>query len=120
MLAASISQWPDHHKPFYLTGREVITDAQLLCTAAEVIDAQGVTFPVPQAVIQMLSLILDAIPSWREAVPSLGRDRVREILPDRWVCDGGRFVEVFDWQPRKGLSETLRATAEWLKINRAI
>ncbi|MEI6322049.1 MAG: NAD(P)-dependent oxidoreductase [bacterium] len=115
LLAAAMSQWPDDRKPFYLTGSGSITDTMLLATAAEVIAARGITLPLPHAVIQGVSILLDSIPALREAVPSLGRDRVREILPNRWVCDGSEFAKAFDWKPRRGFAETLKATAEWLK-----
>ncbi len=115
LLAAAMSQWPDDRKPFYLTGSGSITDALLLATAAEVIAAKGVTLPLPHALIQGISLLVDSIPSLREAVPSLGRDRVREILPNRWVCDGSEFAKAFDWTPSRGFTETLQATAGWLK-----
>ena len=120
LLVAASSPWADAQSPLYLSSAESITDIQLLATAVEVIASRGMTLRVPQAAIQLLSMILDAVPAWREAVPSLGRDRVREILPDRWICDGGDFEKIFNWQPRNDLIETLRATAEFLKKSGAI
>ncbi len=107
----------ESHGPFYLGSGTTITDSELMATAARVIEARGITLSVPQAVIQLTSLVLDAIPAWRAALPSLGRDRVREILPDRWVCEGKLFDEQFAWKPssRGNLETTLRSTAEWLK-----
>jgi hypothetical protein len=68
-------------------------------------------------IIQLASLVIDAIPAWRVAIPSLGRDRVREILPDRWACDSTPFSEHFGCNPSSEgtLEKTLRSTAEWLK-----
>lgn len=114
LLSAASNDW-SHPEPLYLASGQTITDAQLLATAAQVIGAKGLTLPLPHAVIRGIAHILDVVPAWRDAVPSLGLDRVREILPDRWVCDGGAFSEHFDWKPTKGLAETLQATAEHLK-----
>jgi nucleoside-diphosphate-sugar epimerase len=114
LLSAASNDWA-HPKPLYLASDQTITDAQLLATAAEVIRAKGLTLPLPHAVIRGISRVLDLHPSWREAVPSLGLDRVREILPERWVCESGHFGTCFDWKPRRELAETLRATAEHLK-----
>jgi nucleoside-diphosphate-sugar epimerase len=80
-----------------------------------VIGSRGVTLAVPQALIRIASLAVDAIPSWRAAAPSLGIDRVREILPDRWVCDATPFREAFGWTQRTSLPETLADTAAWLR-----
>lgn len=117
LLTMAHSPWPinqHHHGPFYLTASATITDRELLDTAAEVIKVRGIMIPLPHAVIQLASMILDANPAWRSAVPSLGQDRVREILPDRWVCDESEFTKNFDWKATANLSETLRLTAHWL------
>lgn len=99
----------------YLGGEETITDAELIGTAADVIGSKGFTLPVPQATIRIASLAVDAVPVWRAAAPSLGIDRVREILPDRWVCDGKPFADQFGWHQLKNLREALAETAAWLK-----
>jgi nucleoside-diphosphate-sugar epimerase len=115
LLSAAVSEWVPCQKPFYLTAKQTITDELLLATAAEVINARGITLPLPHAAIQGVSWVLDVIPALRDVVLSLGPDRVREILPDRWICDGGDFSESFNWEPRMDFPETLRSTAEWLK-----
>ncbi len=123
ILATARRPWPSNArllKPFYLSSKQTITDTQLLTTAAGVIGSKGLLLPVPQFLIRGISLMLDTVPAWREAVPSLGRDRVKEILPDRWVASGEEFEHEFGWQPRHSLAETLRATAEWLKAQRMI
>ena len=115
LAAASDPEECERHGPLYLGSEEMITDAELIATAAEVIGSKGVTLAVPQTAIRIASLAVDAVPSWRAAAPSLGIDRVREILPDRWVCDANPFREAFGWTQRTSLRETLAETAAWLK-----
>ena len=105
----------ERHGPLYLGSEGTITDSELIATAAEVMGAGGITLPVPQAAIRLASLAVDAVPAWRVAAPSLGIDRVREILPDRWVCDAGPFAHAFGWSHEASLRETLAETAAWLK-----
>ena len=119
ILAAALiapADWAKHG-PFYLGSLTTITDHELIATAARAINAHGITLALPHAAIQLASLAIDIVPAWRAAAPSLGRDRVREILPDRWVCDSDPFSEHFGWSPRLegNLETTLRSTAEWLK-----
>jgi nucleoside-diphosphate-sugar epimerase len=113
--AASLPEG-ERHGPFYPCAEETITDLDLLGTAADVIGAKGFTLPVPQAVIGLASLAVDAIPAWRKAVPSLGIDRVREMLSDRWVCDAAPFSQAFGWRQRTTLRETLLEAFHWLRI----
>ena len=118
ILAASLAQWPgaqSFDQSYYLSGKRTITDTELLITAAGALGRRGVPLPVPQLLIRLAAHAIDAVPAWRGAVPSLGRDRVREILPDRWVCDGEGFGLRFDWRPLRELDETLRETAAWFQ-----
>jgi nucleoside-diphosphate-sugar epimerase len=114
LKAAADPQTCEQHGPLYLGGEGTITDADLIATAAEVIGCRGITLAVPHAAIRIASLAVDAVPSWRAAAPSLGIDRVREILPDRWVCDAKPFREAFGWNQATSLRETLVETADWL------
>ncbi len=114
LSASSRPEW-DQYGPFYLGSVGTITDQELIATAAGVINARGITLSVPQVAIRLASLAIDAVPAWRAAAPSLGRDRVREILPPRWVCDAGPFAEHFGWRSSGNLAQTLRETADWLR-----
>jgi nucleoside-diphosphate-sugar epimerase len=117
ILAVLSTDWDrtGQYGPFYLGSEDTITDSELISTAAEVIGARGFTLSVPQVAVRLASLLIDAVPSWRASAPSLGRDRVREILPDRWVCDKAPFSQHFGWKPSKKLRQTLAATADWLR-----
>jgi nucleoside-diphosphate-sugar epimerase len=117
ILAVLFTDWDRirQYGPFYLGSEERITDWELIDTAAEVMESNGVTLALPQAAIRFASLLIDAVPAWRAAAPNLGRDRVREILPNRWVCDEIPFSQQFSWKPSKKLKETLTETADWLK-----
>jgi nucleoside-diphosphate-sugar epimerase len=115
LLEAAVSPWPTQQRPLYLTSIGVITDTRLIEHAGEVINTRGVTLSLPHAAIRGVSWMMDVIPALRDVAPSLGPDRVREILPNRWVCDGGEFERHFDWRPRRDFSETLQATAAWLR-----
>ena len=119
LSASGRGEW-EQYGPFYLGSEQLITDNELIATAAEVINAKGITLSVPQVAIRIASLAIDAVPSWRAAAPSLGRDRVREILPPRWVCDGSPFSEQFGWRASKNLRQSLAETAVWLKDQRKI
>lgn len=98
--------------PLYIAADRPITDLELINTAARAARGRGITLPVPQIVIKMLSLLVDAIPSLRAAAPSLTRDRAREIWPDRWVVDSTAFRGATGWCSRQDLSQALLAAYE--------
>lgn len=95
---------------YYIAAPQPITDWQLIAGAAATMQARGLTLPIPQAAVRLLSALVDAVPALRASTPSLTRDRAREIWPDRWVADGTDFSRLTGWQARRGLAETLQST----------
>lgn len=114
LKAADMEEWPEATK-FYLESEETITDGQLLSTAAAAIGSSGFALPLPQSVIRLASLVINAVPEWLDALPSMGTDRVRELLHRRWVCDGSLFADKFGWKADSTLNQSLQETAGWLK-----
>jgi nucleoside-diphosphate-sugar epimerase len=93
----------------YVTAPYPMTDWQLIASAATASGAKGLTLPVPQFFVRVLSRVVDASPSLRVQTPSLTRDRAREIWRDRWVVDGSRFEQLTGWRATTGFREALRA-----------
>lgn len=103
---------PDFIPPLescYIASSHPITDWELIGAAAAPLRTKGITLPVPQAAVRVISALVDAVPSLRASTPSLTRDRAREIWPNRWVVDTSRFSRLSGWQARRGLAETLQA-----------
>lgn len=86
-----------------------ISDRELIGAAATSIKGKGITVPVPQVCVQLLSVIVDAMPALRAQTPSLTKDRAREIWPARWVVDGSRFEEFTGWRARTSLQEAMQS-----------
>lgn len=99
----------------YPTSAQTITDWQLIVTAAAVCQGRGVTLPIPQIFVKILSRIIDAVPSLRAQTPSLTRDRARDIWAARWVVDGREFSEHTGWHATTGLHETLQSAWDFYR-----
>lgn len=95
---------------YYLSAPQTVTDSELIAAVAACRQIRGLTLPIPQPAMKLLSLLVDTIPALRAQLPSLTRDRAKEIWPSRWVCDGSRFSSLTGWYPQKKLLETLHAT----------
>ncbi len=97
----------------YVASTHPMSDWQLIASAAAACGARGMTLPVPQLLVQMLSRVVDASPALRAQTPSLTRDRAREIWPDRWVVDGSKFEELTGFRAKTDLSDALRAAHDY-------
>lgn len=96
-------------RPFYIAAKNTITDTELIASAAKAARARGATLPVPLALVKAMSVFVDSVPSLRKAAPSLTRDRVREIWPDRWIVDSSSFRAATGWDCKQSLDEALAA-----------
>jgi len=102
-------------KPFYyVSAPGVITDRLLLETAARVSGGRGTTVPIPQPLVRAGAALVDCVPALRAAVPSLTRDRAREIWERDMVVDGSAFETDFAFRAKGSLEETLRSSWQWL------
>ena len=97
----------------YVASTHPMSDWQLIASAAAACNAKGMTLPVPQLLVRMLSRVVDASPTLRAQTPSLTRDRAREIWPDRWVVDGSRFEQLTGWRAKTGLGHALQAAHDY-------
>lgn len=89
-----------------------ITDWELIATAASVCGGRGVTLPIPEVAVKILSAVVDAIPPLRTQTPSLSRDRAKDIWQPRWVVNGEEFSRLANWRATVTLEESLRSACE--------
>ena len=100
--------------PFYLCSDQKISDFDLIDTAAQVVGGRGITLPVPLSFVRLASLLIDSIPALRKSIPSLTRDRAKEIWPDRWVVDSSAFRAATGWRSHYNLSHALQSACDFL------
>lgn len=93
--------------PFYICAESAVSDRELIEATARTLGKRGITISIPLFLVKILAKIVDAVPSFRESVPSLTRDRFREILAHRWVVDASAFRHAADWNARISLAEAL-------------
>lgn len=99
----------------YVCYPESITDRDLIECAGKLLGVKGWIFPLPQRLVQAAAFFLDAIPTLRNKIPSLTRDRVREIFPDRWVVNGSQFEKTFHFHCETGLEASLAEALAWYR-----
>jgi dihydroflavonol-4-reductase len=106
--------WPRNPNRYYYIGNPaVITDRDILRTAAKVVGSWGVILPVPQVLLKIASRLVSSIPTWRTTIPSLSVDRAREIWPQRWLIDSSLLSTDFRWTAKTSFEDSVRQTYEW-------
>ncbi len=92
---------------YYVASRQQFSDVTLLNEAARCLRSKGVNLPLPHALVSTASVVVDSSPHLRLKLPSLTRDRVREILADRWVVNPSLFESATGWTAKSTLRESL-------------
>ncbi len=110
-------QKPDWRKAtrraYFVAAEKPVTDLDILSAATHSCQRRGLTLPVPQPLLRVVSLIVEAVPAFRRAVPALTRDRAKDIWPNRWVVSSAAFREEFGWDYRGNLEQAIRETHDW-------
>jgi nucleoside-diphosphate-sugar epimerase len=102
-------------KSYFVAHADAITDEQLLATCGRIARRVGVTVPIPTPLVVGLSRVVERVGVLRERIPNLRADRVRELLPERWVVSTRAFENAFRWKATTSLEKTLAETEAWYR-----
>lgn len=83
--------------PLYVASRQTITDRELIEAAARAGGKKGIALPLPDPFIRLGAALVDRLPGLQKNLPSLTRDRVGELWPDRWVVNPSAFETATGW-----------------------
>ncbi|MFL5341969.1 MAG: NAD-dependent epimerase/dehydratase family protein [Gemmataceae bacterium] len=114
VFAALAGDWTGlPHRSLFVAAERPITDWELIAHCAAAVRRRGLTLRLPQPLLKGVAQVIDRVPAWRRALPSLTVDRAREIWPDRWVVSAAAFGGHFGWRPAEELPAVLQATCDW-------
>lgn len=102
-------------RSYFVANASTITDDELVTTCGRIAGRAGVSVPIPTPVVVGLSKVVERIGALRDRIPNLRADRVRELLPDRWVVSTRAFEEAFRWKATTPLRKTLEETEAWYR-----
>lgn len=102
-------------RTYFVTSGKPFSDRDLVTGAARALNRKGWLLPVPQGVLRLVSRLVDSVPAWADAIPSLTADRANEIWPDRWVVSSDAFQQDFHWKPVAELLSVLTETGTWYR-----
>lgn len=97
----------------YVASPQIFTDRVLIRTVSSSMGKRGFNLPLPNPLLGALSAVVDAVPPLRNQLPSLTRDRAREIFADRWVVDASALEEATGWKARTTLATAIAAARDY-------
>jgi len=104
-----------NEESYYVASRRVVSDGELVRAAAQSVGARGILLSLPHGVVRCVSAIVDGVAMLRASFPSLTRDRVREMLEERWVVNPSAFENLTGWYARRTLAQALEEAAAYAR-----
>ncbi|HUP58350.1 MAG TPA: NAD-dependent epimerase/dehydratase family protein [Bdellovibrionota bacterium] len=105
---------------FYLAGEGIFTYVDLMSTIAERLDADPLRIRVPKFAIHGAAAALSAVGALTRRTFPLNLDKVKEILPDYWICSNQKAKNLLGFAPEFDLSSGMAHAIEWYKRQRWI
>jgi nucleoside-diphosphate-sugar epimerase len=100
---------------FYLTDGGIYTYRELLLAMARSLNVRAIQVSVPQMVVKALAQALSAASQVTGKPTALNRDKLKELLPDYWVCSTQKAKDMLGFQPQLNLSSGMADAIRWYK-----
>ncbi len=112
------SVWVDfEQKPFFVCYRDAVTDIEILKKINRLLKKKSPILGVPNSFIYLLSKLIDFF-NLDTKIPNLSSDRVKDLLPNRWVVSSEAFTKTFNWKAYDTLDQTIKTTNDWISSQR--
>jgi nucleoside-diphosphate-sugar epimerase len=105
---------------FYMAGDGIHTYVDLLSTIAERLDADPLRFRVPKFAIHGAAAAMSLAGRVSRRTFPLNLDKVKEILPDYWICSNQKAKNLLGFAPEYDLSSGMANAIDWYKRQRWI
>ncbi len=100
---------------YFVNHPRIITDRELIGTAALVLGKIGITLGIPQFMIGGVGKLIHRSQTLSTRIPNLSKNRIAELWPNRWVASAQAFERAAGWKATVELQPALTSAAEWYK-----
>ena len=102
-------------RTYFLANRAAHTMDGLLEAIGTAVGRRATRVPVPRALLRLAGVLGEEVARVRRVVPTISRDKVRELTAPGWVCDPSRAERELGWSAATPLAEGLASTADWYR-----
>lgn len=84
-------------------------------TVGEALGRQPVLVSVPRAAARVVAVVAELCAAVRRRAAILNRERLRELMQPRWVCDPSRAIAELGFRPAFSIARGVAETARWYR-----
>lgn len=98
---------------FFMSDGKINTTDDIVDAISEALGKSPVKVNVPGFVMPLLGFLSEKL----KGVNIINADKIREMKHSRWTCDHSKAVTTIGFQPKVGINEGARWTADWYRIH---
>ena len=100
-------------RTYCLAHPDPVSWRQFAKAAGAALHRDPVLLSVPPSVGRVIALTAEVIARLRRRPAILNRERLREIVQERWVCDTSRAITEIGFEPQYPITRGVREAVEW-------
>jgi len=115
LLLAVIDKPASDGEIFFAADGRKYSQQQFMNAVQESVDSFSFHFNVPEIVLTPVAIFSELAGKLRKQVPTINRQKVKEIQGDYWVCSIDKARSLLDFNPEPRLEDNLHKTWIWYK-----
>src|SRR5438093_1276154 len=108
------------HRTYCVAYPEPVTWREFARAVGRALERQPLLLSVPAPVAWAVAVAAEACARLRHAAAILNRERLRELVQERWVCDPSRAMTELGFAPQYPVARGVAETAQWYREARWI
>ena len=108
------------NRTYCIAHPDAVTWTEFARAVGRALDREPILLSVPTPIAWAIAAAAEGYARFRNAAAFLNRERLRELVQDRWVCDPSRAVQELGFSPQYPIARGVEETARWYREARWI
>jgi|Deesub1362A_J573_1020465.scaffolds.fasta_scaffold00356_10 nucleoside-diphosphate-sugar epimerase len=104
-------------KVYFISDGMVYSNDRIIEEIEEALGRRAIRLRLPRMLLRLIGIFGDRIGKITGKTSMINRDKIREIMYNDWVCDITRARRELGYNPKVGIREGMRWTADWYRIH---
>jgi nucleoside-diphosphate-sugar epimerase len=105
-------------KTYFISDGKIYSHNEVLNEIASALNVRVFKIRVPKSVLPLIGFLGDGIGKITGKSTIINRDKMKELMYTHWICDISKARDELGFEPKIGIKEGIKWTADWYKIHR--
>ena len=102
------------NKSYFVTDLNQYTAIEFNKIIKEELNVKTLTLVFPKSFVRIIAFLNEKLACmFLNKVPTLNRDKCRELIKEKWLCDSSPLVNDFDYRPEFNLQKGVHNVIQW-------